>query len=492
MKRVNALRRTNAAALIVGAMFAFSGSARADDVIADDLIVQGSTCVGLDCVNNETFNFSTLRLKENNTRIDFIDTSVGSFPTRDWRLEANSSASGGANYFAIKDMGDSSTGAEGGTALLTVTAGARANSIFLGANNKVGFGTAVPLMDLHMLTGNTPAVRFEQDASSGFTAQTWDIAANEANFFVRDVTGGSRLPFRIRPGAPTSSIDIAASGFVGIGTPSPAANLHVKSAANPTIELQTTGASLADWTIAVANSNGLFSVRDNVSGNAPFKIFPGAPTNSITINPSGSLQVASLPNCATGIKTNANGTMSCLGGPSPPGNSAASSGVTGVTLASHHNSSSTTASGQGSPAPAPSNVHERTVGCSDGDMAGNWSMLGSNIEAVGAGSVLWCDVQFADAGKTPIKYSVSGNCRSHAPNDATPHDYVVSGVRSITVTPSCNFSGSFKIKQGGTTMTATILEGRIEGTGDSKTHAVGVSRWQRGKTSALQTFVMQR
>jgi len=38
-------------------------------------------------------------------------------------------ASGGANYLAIKDMGDSSSGAEGGTALLTATAGAPANSL---------------------------------------------------------------------------------------------------------------------------------------------------------------------------------------------------------------------------------------------------------------------------------------------------------------------------------------------------------------------------
>ena len=61
-------------------------------------------------------------------------------------------------------------------------------------------------------------MRLEQNNSGGFTAQTWDVAGNEANFFVRDVTGGSRLPFRIRPGAPTSSIDINASGNVGIGT----------------------------------------------------------------------------------------------------------------------------------------------------------------------------------------------------------------------------------------------------------------------------------
>jgi hypothetical protein len=83
------------------------------------------------------------------------------------------------------------------------------------------------VLDLHIATGDTPAQRLEQTSASGFTAQTWDIAGNEANFFVRDVTGGSRLPFRIRPGAPTSSIDIAATGNVGIGTASPAKKLHI-------------------------------------------------------------------------------------------------------------------------------------------------------------------------------------------------------------------------------------------------------------------------
>jgi hypothetical protein len=47
-------------------------------------------------------------------------------------------ASGGANYLAIKDMGDSSSGAEGGTALITATAGAPANSLFIDSTGRVG------------------------------------------------------------------------------------------------------------------------------------------------------------------------------------------------------------------------------------------------------------------------------------------------------------------------------------------------------------------
>ena len=192
-----------------------------DVVTPDDIIVQGSACIGLDCVNNESFGFDTIRLKENNTRIKFDDTSTATgFPANDWQLTANDSASGGANKFSIEDI-------TGGKVPFTVTAGAATNSIFVDSTGRVGLRTSTPVLDVHINTSNTPAHRLEQNSSGGFTAQTWDIAGNEANFFVRDVTGGSRLPFRIRPGAPTSSIDINASGNVGIGTSSPSDKMEV-------------------------------------------------------------------------------------------------------------------------------------------------------------------------------------------------------------------------------------------------------------------------
>ncbi len=192
-----------------------------DVVTADDAIIQGSLCVGLDCVNNESFGFDTIRLKENNTRIKFDDTSTSTgFPNHDWQLTANDSASGGANKFSIEDI-------TAATVPVTVTGSAPTNSIFVDSSGRLGLRTATPVLDIHVATSNTPAMRLEQNNSGGFTAQTWDVAGNEANFFVRDVTGGSRLPFRIRPGAPTSSIDISASGNVGVGTASPSQKLHV-------------------------------------------------------------------------------------------------------------------------------------------------------------------------------------------------------------------------------------------------------------------------
>jgi hypothetical protein len=201
-----------------------------DFVINDDLIVTGSACIGFDCVNGETFSFDTVKLKENNLRISFIDTStVSGFPAGDWQLRANDSASGGADHFSIDWLG---TGANTGNSPVStpfrVDGNAPTNALRVSSAGRVGLRTANPVLDLHIATNNTPGIRYEQTAAGGFSPQTWDIAGNEANFFIRDVTNGSRLPFRIRPGAPTSSIDIASSGNVGFGTASPSAAIHMK------------------------------------------------------------------------------------------------------------------------------------------------------------------------------------------------------------------------------------------------------------------------
>ena len=205
-----------------------------DFVIADDLIVQGSGCFGLDCVDGENFGFDTIRVKENNTRIQFDDTSTSAgFPANNWQIRANDSGSGGTNFLGFVDQGATGN-SETGTIVFAVNSGASANSIRVASNSKVGLRTATPVLDMHANTTDTPAIRLEQNNTGGFTAQTWDIAGNEANFFVRDVTSGSRLPFRIRPGAPTSSIDISADGSVGVGTASPVTRLDVRSTAAAT------------------------------------------------------------------------------------------------------------------------------------------------------------------------------------------------------------------------------------------------------------------
>ena len=144
----------------------------ADQQILDDLIVDGSMCVGLDCVNGESFGFDTIRLKENNLRIKFQDTSSSaSFPTNDWQLTANDSSNGGANKFSIDDI-------DGGRTPFTVEAGAPSHSLYVDDGGRIGLGTSTPVVEMHVVNGDSPTMRLEQNGSSGFTPQTWDVAGN--------------------------------------------------------------------------------------------------------------------------------------------------------------------------------------------------------------------------------------------------------------------------------------------------------------------------
>jgi hypothetical protein len=202
-----------AGSILLG-MLAVTSAVKADQQIPDDLVVVGSICIGLDCVNNESFGFDTIRLKENNLRIKFQDTSSSSsFPTTDWQITVNDSLNGGANWFGIEDI-------DAGTTPFTILAKAPNHSLFVTESGNVGFGTSTPLVDLHVVNSNSPTLRLEQTQAAGFAEQAWDIGGNETSFFVRDFTS-SQLPLSIRTGAPNASIHVASNGNVGFQTTTP-------------------------------------------------------------------------------------------------------------------------------------------------------------------------------------------------------------------------------------------------------------------------------
>ncbi|MDU8912170.1 hypothetical protein [Aestuariicoccus sp. MJ-SS9] len=286
MKRISLLlgRRT----VLGAALVCSAGLAQADQVFLDDVIVDGSLCVGFDCVNGESFGFDTLRLKENNLRIKAQDTSSSaSFPTNDWRITFNETSNGGLNKFSIDDI-------DGGRTPFTLEAGAPSHSLYVDDGGRVGFGTSTPVVDLHVKSGNTPTLRLEQDGSSGFTAQTWDLAGNEANFFLRDATNGSALVFRAKPGAPTNAISIDSDGDVGMGLQTAAAPLHIKRSSGGflgMIELENNGA----MALIMDNNDASNPVEwrmGQIPGNTDLVLVsPDGPGDEFKLSTSGNLTI---------------------------------------------------------------------------------------------------------------------------------------------------------------------------------------------------------
>lgn len=278
-------------------------------VIVQDLVVQGSECVGIDCASSESFGFDTERYKENNLRIHFDDTSnSASFPSNDWRIEINSSANGGASYFAIQDATASRTP-------FIIEAGAPTDALRVDNSGRLGIGTASPVVEVHVADGDSPTLRLEQNGSSGFTPQTWDIAGNETNFFVRDVTNGSKLPFKIKPGAPDNALFVAASGTLGINTASPDANksIHAKHS-GATIKIEDTnttngGRVLVDMVnkgptrLDMTNTNVGVAWRSQVDNNGKYKLgLADAVTHMEINNVTGNVGFGVSPTSALHVK----------------------------------------------------------------------------------------------------------------------------------------------------------------------------------------------
>lgn len=247
-----------------------TGMAQADQQILDDLIVGGSLCVGQDCSNGESFGFDTIRMKENNLRIRAMDTSnTASFPSVDWQLTFNDSGNGGANKFSIDDLDNAKTP-------FTIEASAPSHSLYVEDGGRIGLGTSTPVVELHVASGDSPTLRLEQDGTSGFTPQTWDVAGNETNFFVRDASNGSTLPLRIRPSAPQNALYIDSDGDIGMGTASPTASLHIQRAGVANIHLDNT-TNGDPW--AIQSHSGDFRVTTLPNGSADIELSLSAEGN---------------------------------------------------------------------------------------------------------------------------------------------------------------------------------------------------------------------
>jgi hypothetical protein len=243
-------------------------------ITANQIISQG-LCVGAQCgTGDEGF---PLRLKDSFLQIRFEDTPDSFSTNHDWALEVNDLI-GPGEYFFLRDF-------DAATKPFLVEGNAPDSSLYVRSNGNLGLGTATPAQDIHVMSGNTPTIRLEQDGSGGLTARTWDVGANNTSFFVRDVTNSSVLPFQIRSGAPASSIDVAASGNVGIGTASPAVRLDVKTSSNGAVgRVQNTSATGYSGFEYLNNSGNvaLYIGTDNASANTRFNSIQNYPIVLLT------------------------------------------------------------------------------------------------------------------------------------------------------------------------------------------------------------------
>ena len=267
-----------------------------DQVITDDLIVQGSGCIGDDCVNGETFGSDTLRLDEPIQRVHFDDTSSGDFPANDWRILINDAEENGDDYFAIEDT-------TGGTVPFTIEAGVPDDSIHVGENGYVGILIDQPEKSLHIGRVGFPTIRLEE--VNVVLRRTWDVVGGHAFFSIQDVTAGDTRPFKIGVDAPSDSLVISGTGYVGVGTDSPNQNLHVTGSAGDTQLLveETSGVIDTRSLVMLANrgparltfNNRDSGVRWNFGMN-PYDNFAislnGSGVTELALDSSGNLSIA--------------------------------------------------------------------------------------------------------------------------------------------------------------------------------------------------------
>jgi hypothetical protein len=247
-----------------------SDSGVLDNVIADDQIVVGRLCAGVDCVNGEVFDDDgEIRIKANNTRIKFVDTSTAlGFPDHDWRITVNDSISGGLNYFGIED--------------LTTSA-----KYYMHSDDTPGDWLHISVLD-------TPGIKLEQN-NIFYPAYSWSVRANNTLFRVFDETAGT-IPFRIEAAAPTKTLYLSNDLKVGIGTATPPHALSIRQTPSSYVNLISTAGNaghiftagskeavirlnIADGSFSWENPNGTERMRITQSGNVG--IGTTTPTNPL-------------------------------------------------------------------------------------------------------------------------------------------------------------------------------------------------------------------
>ena len=205
--------------LVVAGLLAAS-AAPAQTLLLGPYSISGDLCAGDDCGLLEDLTGQTVKLKDENTRLRFADSSTtAGFATTDWELTANDSGSGGFDYFAIRNV-------DSNRQIFRLEGGAPANALYVDDLGQIGLGTAIPQERLHIVGDSGPGIRMEQfNATLG--NQIWQITGSEQSFALQNVTASGAVPLQVSTSAPGDSLFVGASGNVGLGDATPDAALHI-------------------------------------------------------------------------------------------------------------------------------------------------------------------------------------------------------------------------------------------------------------------------
>ena len=125
------------------------------------------------------------------------------------------------------------------------------------SNNEVFFAEALRLKQ------SVVRLRFEDTSvAAGLPARDWQLTVNDAasggadRFSIDDLTAGT-TPFTVRGGAPSNSLYVDSTGRLGVGTSTPAQQLHV-TGSNGTAQalIQETSGTATIRTLLMLSNNG--------------------------------------------------------------------------------------------------------------------------------------------------------------------------------------------------------------------------------------------
>ncbi|MCZ4254597.1 hypothetical protein O4H53_03525 [Sulfitobacter sp. G21635-S1] len=159
----------------------------------------------------------------------------------------------------------------------------------------VGFNCAdqdIAGIDDFRVKDNTIRIHFDDVSSSSSPDNDWRIMINDSAsgsdeyFAIQDATRGPQI-FRLSAGAPENALFMAPTGRIGLKTSMPLRELHMVDANTVTLRMDQRGGSAPVQVWDINANHNAFYVTDISNSTTPYRIEPGAPSDSFSIESNG-------------------------------------------------------------------------------------------------------------------------------------------------------------------------------------------------------------